>query len=238
MHNLIALLLLLNSYPVTKADYSVDTLVLASLLLNEPRDILIYEPAGLLKTDSATIVYMLDGEFSGYRYETIAHEYSGKPIIGIGIINTDRNRDLLPGKQPEPFLSFIEKELIPAVEKNYNLADRILYGHSFGGGFTLYAMINRPGLFDQYIASSPTPIMNMVDTGTYLNLDKHLSKPVALYFTYGSKDMKQVIKWGTVLKNNLLPLKFKHIRWIQMVNEGENHNSNDLVSLLLGLRSF
>jgi predicted alpha/beta superfamily hydrolase len=238
MHNLIALMVLLTSPPLTKADYRVDTLVVASVILNEPRNIVIYQPAGYQKTDSVTIVYLLDGEFSRCRYDKISLEYSGRPVIGIGIINTDRNRDLLPAKQPEPFLSFIEKELIPAIEKNYNLAGRILFGHSFAGAFTLYAMIQRPGLFDKYIASSPTPIMNMVDTSIYLHLDNQLNKSTAFYFSFGTKDMKQVIKWCMVLNNNLQPLNFKHIHWIHEVNEGENHNTNDMVSLMKVFQAF
>ncbi len=238
MHSLIALLVMLTSPPLTKADYSVDTLVMASVILNETRNILIFQPAGYQKTDSVTILYLLDGEFSPGRYDKISLEYSGRPVIGIGIINTERNRDLLPAKQPEPFLSFIEKELIPAVEKNYYLAERILFGHSFGGAFTLYAMIQSPGLFNKYIASSPTPIMNMVDTRIYLHLDNQLNKSVAFYFSFGSKDMKQVVRWCKVLNNNLQPLTFKHIHWIHEVNEGENHNTNDRVSLTKAFQAF
>lgn len=55
-------------------------------------------------------------------------------------------------------LDFIEKRLLPL------LADRVpingdrrsLFGHSFGGLFTLYALFERPDLFANWIAASPT----------------------------------------------------------------------------------
>jgi len=218
------------------ADFKTDTIVLASLILNEPRDIVIYEPADLERTDSVFIVYLLDGEYSKYRYERIAEEHLEKPVIGIGIINTDRNRDMLPVKQPDKFLDFIDKELIPAIEKNYLVSERILFGHSFAGGFTLYAMIHKAGLFDKYIASSPTPIMKMTDAGLYLQLDTQLHNPVEFYFSCGSKDMKQVKKWSGILSNNLTGKSLNHITWKYETFKGATHNSSDVIAILQGLK--
>lgn len=55
------------------------------------------------------------------------------------------------------FLSFIEQELLPFVEKNYRAdpQQRYLQGNSLGGMFTLYTSFTKPGLFKGYIASSP-----------------------------------------------------------------------------------
>jgi len=230
-----SLLILVTTIHQGQAQQNTDTIAIASLILNEPRDIVIYEPEGLHKTDSVRIIYLLDGEFSNYRYEKIAREHFDKDIVGIGIINTNRNRDMLPVKEPENFLEFIEKELIPEVEKRYTIEERILFGHSFAGGFTLYAMIHRPGLFDKYIASSPTPILNMVDAGTYMQLDNDLKEDMKFFFTCGSKDMKQVKKWSAILKNNLQMLTFNHLQWKHEMNEGESHNTNDIVTLIKGL---
>jgi uncharacterized protein len=55
------------------------------------------------------------------------------------------------------FLKLIETQVIPLVEKDYR-ADpsyRVLAGSSLGGLMTLYAMLERPGLFHAFIASSP-----------------------------------------------------------------------------------
>ena len=57
----------------------------------------------------------------------------------------------------ENFLRFIEDELIPLVDRNYRTEPRkrTLAGHSYGGLFTIYAMLQRPRLFQNYVASSP-----------------------------------------------------------------------------------
>lgn len=55
-------------------------------------------------------------------------------------------------------LEFIENRLIPHLSGRVPLdpARRSLFGHSFGGLFTLYALFERPALFANWIAASPT----------------------------------------------------------------------------------
>ncbi len=62
-----------------------------------------------------------------------------------------------PSGHAQEFLSVLEHEIIPFVEREYR-ADpsyRVLAGSSLGGLFTLYAMFARPGLFVGHIAASP-----------------------------------------------------------------------------------
>ena len=55
------------------------------------------------------------------------------------------------------FSDFIEAELIPFVENKYPVTNfRTLIGHSYGGLFTIYTLINRPELFSNYIAIDPS----------------------------------------------------------------------------------
>src|SRR4029453_18801224 len=55
------------------------------------------------------------------------------------------------------FLKFFETEVIPEIEKQYRVQPyRIFAGHSLGGLFAIHAMINKPGLFNSYIAVSPS----------------------------------------------------------------------------------
>jgi len=55
-------------------------------------------------------------------------------------------------------LDFIEHELLPKIAAMVRLdpARRSLFGHSFGGLFTLFSLFERPGLFKNWIAASPT----------------------------------------------------------------------------------
>lgn len=100
MLQLISILAIFNCIALSATDYHADTIAIASLILNEPRDIVIYEPVGIHEKESVRIVYLLDGEFSKYRYEKISQEHFDMAIVGIGIINTNRNRDMLPVKEP------------------------------------------------------------------------------------------------------------------------------------------
>lgn len=54
-------------------------------------------------------------------------------------------------------LDMIEGELLPQLAGMTALdpARRTLFGHSFGGLFTLYALFERPGLFANWVAASP-----------------------------------------------------------------------------------
>jgi len=56
------------------------------------------------------------------------------------------------------FLDFIEHELKPMIAGEFPIDAKrqVLFGHSFGGLFTLYAFFTRPGGFQSYIAGSPS----------------------------------------------------------------------------------
>jgi predicted alpha/beta superfamily hydrolase len=79
-----------------------------------------------------------------------------------------RGRDLTPTPNPgqkkfptggaRDYLAFIKDEVIPFVEQAYR-ADpmrRTLTGQSYGGLFGAYALFNEPGLFSDYILTSPS----------------------------------------------------------------------------------
>ncbi len=59
--------------------------------------------------------------------------------------------------EAEIFLRFIETELIPHIEKNYPATNyRTLIGHSYGGLFSLYALIHKSQLFANYLSIDPS----------------------------------------------------------------------------------
>jgi hypothetical protein len=224
-------------YPLASfiSAYSIDTLKIYSEILKETRKIIIYKPDSIQLQDSVSIIYLLDGESSDYLYKKISEDEQGKALYGIGIINNDRRRDLLPINGADKFLEFISSELIPALEDTLSIKERILFGHSFGGAFTVFSLIAKPGLFDKYIASSPTPIMNMVDPSLYQKAGTSIDKPILFYFSYGSEDLKQVIKWTEKLKEGLLTLNCNYIIWQREIHGGENHSTNDIISLIRGI---
>lgn len=58
----------------------------------------------------------------------------------------------------DAFLDFIEADVLPAIGRDFPLdpVRRTLFGHSFGGLFTLYTLFTRPGLFRTHVAASPS----------------------------------------------------------------------------------
>jgi predicted alpha/beta superfamily hydrolase len=77
-----------------------------------------------------------------------------------------RSRDYTPPAPGAPdgtgkadaFLSFIETELVPALERRFPVdrARLALFGHSFGGLLALHALFSRPTLFCRLVAASPS----------------------------------------------------------------------------------
>lgn len=86
----------------------------------------------------------------------------------IGKPGNKRDRDFTPtafktswgssgGGGGPAFLAFIEKEVIPLVEKTYSVTtNRAIYGYSYGGLFTSYTLLTRPDLFRTVMVGSPS----------------------------------------------------------------------------------
>jgi len=155
----------------------ITTSTLKSSVLGEDRVILIRTPVGYEASKRAyPVLYMTDGNahigHTASTVEFLARNGRMSEMIVVGIVNTDRTRDLSPTKPSavgatgapqfptaggaDKFLKFIETELIPDIEKRYRvLPYRILAGHSLGGLFAVHAMVSRPELFNSYVAVSP-----------------------------------------------------------------------------------
>ncbi|KAK4205399.1 Alpha/Beta hydrolase protein [Triangularia verruculosa] len=79
-------------------------------------------------------------------------------------------RPPLPGPEGDPpsgaddFIAFINGTLRPWVQNtvfpSVTFSRDALYGHSFGGIFVVYALIAYPGMFDTYLAATPTMVWN------------------------------------------------------------------------------
>jgi uncharacterized protein len=55
------------------------------------------------------------------------------------------------------FLQTLEKQIMPWVEQHYKTsADKGLYGHSLGGLFAAYCLLEKPALFNRYSVNSPS----------------------------------------------------------------------------------
>ena len=153
-----------------------------SNILGENRKIWIHVPGGNADSkERFPVVYVLDGEghFSSVvgmiqQLSTINGNTMCPKMMVVGIPNTDRTRDLTPthidADPPfmdstfsktsgggENFIAFIEKELMPHIEKKYPVASyKMLIGHSFGGLAVMQTFVHHNDLFNSYICIDPS----------------------------------------------------------------------------------
>jgi uncharacterized protein len=96
--------------------------------------------------------------------------------------------DVHSGGAPD-FLTCIQDEIIPYIEKNYRArpSDRGLAGYSYGGWFALYTLFQSPGLFQRYFAGSPSMWQQLfIDEENYASVHQDLR--ANLLITAGSNE--------------------------------------------------
>ena len=140
-----------------------------SVILNEDRKVVVHLPASYdTSGQSYPVLYLLDGT-QAFLLEMIAvtnrlrNDGNAPEMIIVAIENTNRDRDMMPvvakdfpgPPRAEAFLGFLEKELVPDIEKAYRTAQPgILQGKSLSGLFAVYALLARPTVFNAYVACS------------------------------------------------------------------------------------
>ncbi len=151
-----------------------------SKILKEDRAIWVQVPeSAKAKTNHPNkypVVYVLDGGVHFLSVCSVINQLSPGSVpemIVVGISTSEnRTRDLTPTKVKEArgssewvkdsgggerFTDFIAQELIPYIDNKYPTAsNKTFVGHSFGGLLVVNTIINRPELFNNYIAIDPS----------------------------------------------------------------------------------
>jgi predicted alpha/beta superfamily hydrolase len=108
------------------------------------------------------------------------------------------------------FLSFIENQVIPYVDQKYRTipTERGFLGHSYGGVFGLYTLLNRPHLFQKIAALDPTSV---VAKGTLLSKLKEIGPQTKfnsrLYIALGTQEPDASLTENTVFLRALRALQ-------------------------------
>lgn len=137
-------------------------------------------PAAPAPAAGYRVLYVLDGNarlplLRAARETLTRGSESPLLLVGIGYPDVERfdverrTRDYTPrlespvaehdgGGGAAAFLDFIEQRLKPYIAKRYRVDEsrQALFGHSFGGLFSLYVMQQCPRCFQDYIAISPS----------------------------------------------------------------------------------
>ena len=209
-----------------------------SATLGETRTLNIYLPEVYPK-DSATaypVIYLLDGSANedfihivGLVQFLVMIEKM-PPSIVVGIANIDRKRDFTfptaieQDKKDYPttggsakFITFVEKELQPYIEKKYRTGSKTIIGQSLGGLLATEILLKKPGLFNNYIIVSPSLWWN---NESLLNeapdlVKKQALKNMQVYISVGSegkqmeddaKKLSEILQAPGNVKVNLVPL--------------------------------
>jgi predicted alpha/beta superfamily hydrolase len=257
----VALLLLISTAAIAQPGITgtVKTLKLKSAVLGEERTILVRTPVGYEANNVRyPVLYMTDGDaHMGHTAGTIDFlTRNGRisDLIVVGVTNTDRTRDLTPEKSSaknpagelqsptsggaDNFLKFFQTELIPEIEKQYRVQPyRILAGHSLGGLFAIHAMISKPGLFQSYIAVSPSLQWENGETlkqaEEYLKNQKEMN--VTLFASIGN-EQGGISENFDRFKEVLSKTNIKGFEWQAERMSDEDHGSVVLRSHYFGLR--
>ncbi len=153
-----------------------DILTLNSKVLNEDRSIYVYLPDSYNEsTFNYPVLYLLDAEYEFHHTTGTISFLSGTgkipEVIVVGIVNTNRSRDLTPEAPndkeskafwgeiggADKFRRFLKEELIPLIDNTYRTTNyRLIRGQSFGGLFGIYDFLLEDKIFNAYIITSPS----------------------------------------------------------------------------------
>jgi predicted alpha/beta superfamily hydrolase len=201
MIRLAGLLQILFSASVLHAQVA-ETDTMRSVYAKDDYIITVKKPAGYSIQKKYHFVYITDGSIGMGDYilgkseswkATVPNNCVIIAIAHIGNWHDKRPRDLIPSDisknsktnfgKADKFYLFLQKELIPAIEKKYtNKKDRVFIGHSFGGLFCLYTLFKEDKLFDRHFAISPSIWAN------YYELDK-----IEAAFSKTNKQLKATV---------------------------------------------
>jgi len=206
--------------------------------LGEKRIINIYFPEGYKQEDATRypVIYLLDGsadedfihiaglvQFNSFEWVN----HVPKSIV-VGIATVDRRRDftfpttISKDKKAYPtsghsdkFISFIEKELQPIIEKKYKTNNsKTIIGQSLGGLLETEILFTKPSLFNKYIIISPSLWW---DNGCILNEDQLpllnlFKQPIDIYIAVGKEGITPTeIPRVMEVDANLLAEKIKSV---------------------------
>lgn len=193
------------------------------------------------------IIYLLDADYSFLLAKQIIEHLADRNrieesiIVGISYANfqykKNRTRDYTPsyvangGYGPEyqkhsggakKFYQFINKELKPYLSNHYRIKKNTTFvGHSFGGLFGIYLLLNHPEAFDNYIIVSPSL---WYDNKLLLKAAKNkqvfnLKKPTQLLLFIGEKENSGDYRMVDDVKNlNIIINKKPHENLISTLN--------------------
>jgi len=236
------------------------SITIPSSVLGQPRRLNVYVPPSYVAGGRRyPVLYVLDGGA-----EQDFHHISGlaqlasvngatQDLIVVGVETQDRRRELaFPAAEPRyrqewpthgrsaDFRRYLQQEVIPFVEKGWRTSgESALMGESLAGLFVVETLLRQPGLFDRYIAISPSLWW---DGGALTReapalLARHDATPRTLWLTMadeGGTMETATNRLVAALKANAPP----NLRWTYAPRPGETHATIYHPAALDAIRTF
>ncbi len=236
--------------------------------LQEEREYQVYLPASYHEKSDVhskyPVIYLIDGESFFHSLTAIQKSFTRGRMsrmpecIIVGIISTDRTRDLTPtksayrrdgtiqegdlelGGESDVFADFLTKELRSVIDSVfYTSGKNILFGHSYGGLFTLNIFLTQTEAFDTYIAIDPSlwwdnaklaaEAINIVQTKRFS--DKTLYVGVAGMARPDNKYIHLDVM-NTFLNGTLPAARENGLRYCSKIFPDENHGSIPIPAMI------
>ena len=247
-----------------------------STVLDQERNLWVYTPwqYGEYPDKKLEVIYVFDAQSREYfdvvhsTVQFLGGEEFAFIVVGIESPfirekNQSRNTDFLPKATDKEtiekygdfsggadrFLSFVKTEVVPFIDDKYRtLPERVAVGHSNGGTFISYSLMNEPGLFDAYIAISPNYAYDkgqLAKRLMALNPDT-LKKEKFVFISNANENTGTDERWAgwseshkkviEILKNPKFKSKI-HVESMDF-SATENHGTSFPIGAFYGLKSF
>lgn len=230
--------------------------VIESEILEESRTLLLHLPEryNVDKGRIYPVIFALDGGSHSYWFSNAAAILNAAELLPEAIIvaipNTDRNRDLTPnyilqdtdGDQlgkGDVFLAFLEEEVVPFIEEKYRTnGHRVLSGHSRAGLFSMFALLEKPSLFNGYFCISPAfwrdEQIIVEKTAAFLEQQDSLDR--FLFLSLGSEENEKMKKGYDDMIQVLQSGRIANLQIFNNYTPRANHQTNLYYSIPLGLK--
>jgi predicted alpha/beta superfamily hydrolase len=240
---------------------SVVQTAIHSKILNEEREIIIHLPRNYDRNNEYPVMYVLDGSSQdkhiANKFDILSTAGYVPETIVVGLPNVSgkgRQRDYTPpymkmdidekdsplGKGDQ-FLSFMENELFPYIEKNYSASKiRLLAGNSRGGLLVMYSLLYKPDLFRARFCFSPAfwrdDNLIVEKVSDFLATNDHVNS--FLYLSIGDRENEKMKNGFNEMTKALSKNQNGQLVWYSDFTQQADHSNNAEISASIGLRKW
>ena len=156
-------------------------------------------PVGEVKHIGYSVLYVLDGDAlfpaaAGMAQNMMARAQDYTPPSERYDNTGDKTNKKFGGA--ENFYRFIQEELAPDLHRRFsiNAAQQNIFGHSYGGLFSLYSLFKHPNGFRNYLIASPSIWWNqqriLQDLPAFSEHLQNIKEKIGVRFTVGEYEQK------------------------------------------------